>query len=86
MTGANSALILQILYSLDARALLFPIVHPFSSSNRKGGKKSEQLGDLPPSCEHKVTQVELSYFHLPNTIRSLLPVNKVLCLRLGKLL
>lgn len=38
MTGANPALVLQIVYLLHARAL-FPIVHPFSSSMEREEKK-----------------------------------------------
>lgn len=58
MTRENPALDSQILYPLNALALLFSIIHPFSGSNGKG-QKSLHLADFSPSFEHKVIQVDL---------------------------
>jgi hypothetical protein len=51
MTRENPALDSQILYPVNALALLFSIIHPFSGSNGKG-ERSLHLEDFSPSFEH----------------------------------
>lgn len=51
MAGENPALDSQIVYPVNALALLFSIIHPFSGSNGKG-KKSLHLADFSPSFKH----------------------------------